>query len=183
MEIASPRAGATPKQPSIGRERQGDPAELCLGFYQRGRALFPVDLPLRHRAVHREQLVDVLRFDDVGRQDAPAPAEPAVRLKAIEGDRQRVSLLSALDEKRPGLWVPRGGDGLPTGIPAPGVDGAGDDGVAIRDSEDRLVGADGHVIMGRLKLMQGHGCSWLPPRTGCCRGRRTRLSVAIRHAA
>ena len=123
MEIACPRPGATPKQPSIGSSGDAATCSSPAGGWSsvgraaaRGRAsTSPSSRPAR--AARRTNAGST-----TGRPRRAAEAARPVRRQAVEVDGQRVARLGALDEERPGLRVARPAALAGRGVEAEPVD-------------------------------------------------------------
>ncbi len=155
-----PAGRRDPEAAQHRRQRQRQVSQRRLGTEQDGRTSLGVHLPLRRRRL-RWQLAHITRIDHVRRQAGRTPPPPPVRPQRIEPHRERVAHLGALNKERPGLGIAPTGDGLLIRVPPARVHRCGDNRVAVRDAQHRLVGADRRVVEPRLEAMYRH--SQQPP--------------------
>ena len=160
MEIAWPRGGATPKQPSIGASGSVKLAQLGRGRDQRGGSALDIDLPLGQRPA-LGQLARKPGIDDIRGDDGAGVADRAVGRDAVEVYDQRIARLGALDVERAGLRVAARRGLAVAGVFAHRIDRGGDDGVAIGDPQHRLVRADRGVVVAGREVVGGHGFLFL----------------------
>src|SRR4051794_1436246 len=99
-----------------------------------GRLAFEVDLPVD--AVVFGQVGDKFGIDDILRDDRASVTALAVGHEAVEVDREDVAGFCAIDKERAGLRVAGAGDLLVVGVAAAGVDGTGNDAIAVGDVQD-----------------------------------------------
>ena len=117
-----------------------------------------VDVP--YRALIGGAVGDGGRVEHGEGQRGVGPAGGAAWGEPLDADGERVAGFGAFDEEGAGHRVRPFPDLDFVGIEAGCVDGVGDDGVAIGNSEAGLGGADRVVIAGWAEAMRGH---WGPP--------------------